>query len=73
MTAVIAILLALWLSKRITAPVTALTEGTQAIAQGDSTRLPITSSDELGKMSAGVQQDVLRTGDPAGTPQAADK
>ena len=48
----VAILLAFWLSKRITSPVTALTEATQAIAQGDTSRLPVTSSDELGKMSA---------------------
>ena len=48
----VAILLAAWLSRRITAPVTALTEATQAIAQGDTTRLPVTSSDELGQMSA---------------------
>ncbi len=34
LTAGVAILLALWLSKRITAPVTALTEASQAIAQG---------------------------------------
>ena len=47
----VAILLAAWLSKRITAPVTALTKATQAIAQGDTTRLPVTSSDELGRMS----------------------
>ncbi|MYF65225.1 MAG: HAMP domain-containing histidine kinase [Chloroflexi bacterium] len=47
----IAILLAAWLSRRITAPVTALTEATEAIAQGDTARLPVTSSDELGKMS----------------------
>ena len=52
LTAGVAILLAAWLSKRITAPVTALTEATQAIAQGDTARLPVTSSDELGKMSA---------------------
>ena len=52
LTAGVAILLAAWLSKRITAPVTALTEATQAIAQGDTTRLPVTSSDELGRMSA---------------------
>ena len=51
-TAGVAIMLALWLSKRITAPVTALTGATQAIAQGDATRLPVTSSDELGRMSA---------------------
>ena len=46
-----AILLAAWLSKRITAPVTALTEATQAIAQGDTARLPVSSSDELGRMT----------------------
>ena len=48
----IAMLLAAWLSKVITAPVTALTEATQAIAQGATTQLPVTSSDELGQMSA---------------------
>ena len=52
LTVGVAILLAAWLSKRITAPVTALTEATQAIAQGDRTRLPVTSADELGRMSA---------------------
>ena len=52
LTAGVAILLAAWLSKRITAPVRALTEATRAIAQGDTTRLPVTSSDELGRMSA---------------------
>ena len=51
LTVAVAIVLAVWLSKRITAPVTALTEATQAIAQGESTALPVTSSDELGKMS----------------------
>ena len=51
-----AILLAAWLSRRITAPVTALTEATQAIAQGDTTHLPVTSSDELGQMSAAFNQ-----------------
>ena len=52
LTAGVTILLAFWLSKRITAPVTALTEATQAIAEGDQARLPVTSSDELGRMSA---------------------
>ena len=52
LTVGVAILLAFWLSKRITAPVAALTEATQAIAQGDTARLPVTSSDELGRMSA---------------------
>ena len=52
LTVGVAILLAAWLSKRITAPVMALTEATQAIAHGDTTRLPVASSDELGRMSA---------------------
>ena len=56
LTVGVAILLAAWLSGRITAPVTALTEATQAIAQGDTTRLPVTSSDELGQMSAAFNQ-----------------
>ena len=51
LTACIATLLAAWVSRRITAPVAALTEATQAIARGAGTRLPITSSDELGRMS----------------------
>ena len=52
LTVGVAVLLATWLSKRIMAPVAALTEATQAIARGDTTRLPVTSSDELGRMSA---------------------
>jgi len=56
LTAGAGILLAAWMSKRITAPVSALTEATQAIAQGDTTRLPVTSSDELGQMSAAFNQ-----------------
>ena len=52
LTGGVAIVLAAWLSKRIIAPVASLTEATQAIAQGDTTRLPVTSSDELGRMSA---------------------
>ena len=52
LTVSVAILLAAWLSKRITAPVTALTEATQTIAQGDTTLLPVASQDELGRMSA---------------------
>ncbi len=51
LTAGVAMLLAAWLSKRITRPVTALTEATQAIARGDTARLPVTSADELGRMS----------------------
>ena len=52
LTVGVAILLAAWLSKRITAPVTALTEATQAISGGNAALLPVTSSDELGRMSA---------------------
>ena len=51
LTVGIAILLAAWLSRRITVPVTALTKATQAIAQGSTTQLPVKSSDELGQMS----------------------
>ncbi len=47
----LAVVLAIWLSRRITAPVRALTEATQAVAQGDATRLRVTTSDELGQMS----------------------
>ena len=47
----LAVVLAIWLSRRITAPVRALTEATQAVAQGDTTRLRVTTSDELGQMS----------------------
>ncbi|MCQ3803832.1 MAG: HAMP domain-containing sensor histidine kinase [bacterium] len=56
LTAGAGILLAAWLSKRITAPVTALTEATQAIAQGKAAPLPVTSSDELGRMSTAFNQ-----------------
>lgn len=52
----IAALLGVWMSKRITAPVTALTNATQGIARGDMTRLPVTSSDEVGRMSAAFNQ-----------------
>ena len=51
-----AFLLAVWLSRRITAPVQALTKATQAVAQGDATRLPVTTSDELGQMSEAFNQ-----------------
>ena len=56
LTVGVAVLLAAWLSKRITAPVTALTEATQAIAQGDAARLPVATSDELGQMSEAFNQ-----------------
>ena len=51
LTIAVAMLLAAWLSKRITAPVAALTEATQSIAQGETAQLPVASSDELGRMS----------------------
>lgn len=54
---VIAALLAASLSKHITAPITALTRATQAIARrDDATLLPIVSSDELGQMSKAFNQ-----------------
>ncbi len=56
LTVGVAVLLAAWLSRRITAPVTALTEATQAIAQGDTALVPVTSRDELGQMSAAFNQ-----------------
>ena len=57
LTTAVAILLAAWLARRITAPVTALTQATQAIAQhGDMAMLPVTSSDELGQMSTAFNQ-----------------
>lgn len=56
-TIVTALLLAVWLSRRIVAPVTALTEATQAIAeQKDAQLLPVKSDDELGRMSASFNQ-----------------
>lgn len=56
LTVGVAVLLAAWLSKRITAPVSALTEATEAIAAGDTALLPVSSADELGKMSAAFNQ-----------------
>ena len=52
LTVAIALLLAAWLSKRISTPVTALTQAFRTVAQrGDTALLPVTSSDELGQMS----------------------
>ncbi len=51
-----AILFAVWLSQRITAPVRALTEATQAVARGDLARLQVSTSDELGRMSDAFNQ-----------------
>ncbi len=56
LTAGVAILLAAWLSKLITAPVTALTEATHAIAQGKMAQVPVSSSDELGRMTEAFNQ-----------------
>ena len=57
LTAVMALLLAVWLARRITAPVSALTQAAQSIAQRSSTvLLPVTSPDELGQMSAAFNQ-----------------
>ena len=51
--AAVAVAVAAWISRRITAPVARLTEAARSVArQGGSTRLPITSADELGQMSA---------------------
>lgn len=50
---VLALVVGLLLARRITAPVTALTEASQRVAAGDwSVRLPVRSGDELGQMSA---------------------
>ncbi len=52
LTVAIATLLAVSLSNRITAPITALTQAAEAIAQHDhASLLPVDSSDELGQMS----------------------
>jgi len=57
LTAVLASLLAFYLSRRITEPVIALTAATQAIADSGQTQLlPVTSSDELGQMSVSFNQ-----------------
>ncbi len=54
---IIALSLATSLSRRITAPISALTKATRAIAQReDATLLPVTSNDELGQMSATFNQ-----------------
>ena len=51
--AAVAVAVAAWIARRITAPVTLLTAAAGKIAQrGDSALLPVTSADELGQMSA---------------------
>lgn len=50
--AVVALALAAWIARRITAPVTLLTTAAKRIARGgESELLPVTSEDELGQMS----------------------
>jgi len=54
---IVALSLATSLSRRITAPISALTKATQAIARrDDTTLLPVTSNDELGQMSAAFNE-----------------
>tara|TARA_Y100000588_G_scaffold225684_1_gene239585 strand:+ start:388 stop:2580 length:2193 start_codon:yes stop_codon:yes gene_type:complete len=49
MTLLIALLVAIYLARRLVAPLRELAEGTQAVAQGDyGKQLPVTSGDELG-------------------------
>jgi len=49
MTLLIALLIAIYLARRLVAPLRDLAEGTQAVAQGDyGKQLPVTSGDELG-------------------------
>ena len=55
-TAAVAMLIAAWLTKRITAPVTALTRAAQGVARGSTSQLPVTSSDELGQMTTAFNQ-----------------
>ena len=61
--AAVAVAAAAWISRRITAPVARLTEAARSVAQGGSARLPITSADELGQMSAAFNRmtDALQT------------
>ena len=49
MTLLIALLIAIYLARKLVAPLRDLAEGTQAVAQGDyGKQLPVTSGDELG-------------------------
>ncbi len=51
--AAVALAVAAWIARRITAPVTRLTEAARTVERrGDSALLPVTSADELGQMSA---------------------
>ena len=70
LTVGIGVLLAAWLSKRITGPVAALTKATQAISRGDTTHLPVTSSDELGQMSGAFNRMTSTLADAARPPEA---
>ncbi len=56
-TAVIGLILALWLANRVTAPVIALTKATQSVInQATPEALPVTSNDELGQMTTAFNQ-----------------
>lgn len=63
LTVLLALILAAWLAKRITAPVVALTQATKVIAEQGGNNgsehsrfLPVRSSDELGQMSQAFNQ-----------------
>ena len=57
LTAALALLIAVWLARRITAPVTALTAAAASLAaSGSSDVLPVNSADELGQMSQTFNQ-----------------
>ncbi len=59
-TALVAIVFAAWFSNRITSPITALINATNAIAkQEEPDLLPVTSKDELGQMSESFNQMTL--------------
>ncbi|MDJ0757266.1 MAG: HAMP domain-containing sensor histidine kinase [Ardenticatenaceae bacterium] len=57
LTAIIALLLGAWLTGRITAPVTALTDAARSLTRRtDPEPLPVTSNDELGQMTIAFNQ-----------------
>jgi len=62
--ALIALVIGIWLSYRITSPVKKLTEAMQSVAESEVTlHLPLNSNDEIGQMSASFNQmiDSLQT------------
>ena len=72
LTVGVAVLLAALLSRRITAPVTALTEATQANSPGRHDPPACKFLGRAGPDERGLQRNDHRPGNPAGTPQAAD-